>query len=113
MSRRDDRITILQMADRLREIVDLAYGDTVGGAEELRMRELALARLVTILGRLARRVSPEWRQAHAAVPWQEMERLGSHALEEYDRIDCDALSRFARETAPALVRFLETFRTVG
>jgi uncharacterized protein with HEPN domain len=113
MSRRDDRITLLQMADRVREIEKIGRDAALGVERDDRMREFALAHLVGVLSRLARRVSEERRAAHPEISWQDIERLGHHAVEDPDRIDCEALCRFARDMAPPLLLVLEQLRRQG
>ncbi len=57
MSRRDDRVSMRHMLDHAREACAMAQGRTLADLETDRMFQLALTRLVEIIGEAASRVS--------------------------------------------------------
>jgi uncharacterized protein with HEPN domain len=67
------------------------------------LRALALE----LVGECARRISPVTRQAHPAVPWQDIVGMRNIIAHEYGRVDLDELWKTAERDAPRLVSALE------
>jgi uncharacterized protein with HEPN domain len=68
-----------------------------------------IMRLIQILGEAARKVSPEFRQAHQEIPWQGIIGMRNRMVHEYFRIipakvwDVDVV----RDEIPVLIPLLE------
>ena len=60
MSRRDDSVPMRHMLDHAREVVAMVRGRTRSDLDTDRMFQLALTRLIEILGEAANRVTPDW-----------------------------------------------------
>lgn len=60
------------MLDAAKRVLALAAGYNLPRYLENRMLQLAVERLVEIVGEAARRVSPDFRQAHPEIPWRSM-----------------------------------------
>jgi len=69
MSMRSDRITMLDMLSHAREAVDLLGDRNRAALERDRVLQLALTRLVEIIGEAANRVSAETQRQHPDIPW--------------------------------------------
>ena len=106
MSRREDRVSINDMLDHAREAVDL-LGDI--GREELRedrVLQLALTRLIEIVGEAANRVTPEARQRDSRIPWLAIVRMRNRLIHGYDVIDYDLLWNTITQDLPPLIAAL-------
>lgn len=57
MKRRDSHLTIRQMIDHAREVLQMAQGRTRADLDEDRQLSLALVRLLEIIGEAANRIS--------------------------------------------------------
>lgn len=68
MSRRDDHVSMQQMLEHAREAVEMAKNKTRNDLDMDRMLELALTRLVEIVGEAANRVSKEIQQRYSQIP---------------------------------------------
>ena len=91
MSRHDDVTSMKDMLSHAREAVEL-LGDS--GREELagnRVMQLALTRLVEIVGEAAGRVSEATRRKHADIPWARIMGMRNRLVHGYDVIDYDLL----------------------
>ena len=72
MSQHDDAVRLRHMLDAARKAVELAAGRSREQLEADEIGQLALARLLEIVGEAAGKVSPAFRAAHPEMPWAEM-----------------------------------------
>jgi uncharacterized protein with HEPN domain len=79
------------MLDHAREAVAMAQGRTRADLNTDRMLELALTRLVTIVGEAATRVQPATRQKMPNVSWSQIVGLRNRLIHGYDAVDLDIL----------------------
>ena len=107
MSRRDPMVAVQQMRDHGREAMEMAEGRHRVDLELDRMFELALTRLMEVLGEAARRVPEEFRQRYPEVPWQDTTDLRNVLIHNYDTVDFDELWRIIHEHLPPLVDQLQ------
>ncbi len=56
-----------------------------------RLLELALARLVEVIGEAASKVSPEGKQNYPLIPWWEVVNMRNRLIHGYDSIDLNVL----------------------
>lgn len=107
MSRRDDRVSLADMLTHAQEAVEL-LGDM--SREELgrnRVLQLALTRLVEIVGEAANRVSDVTQQQTPKVPWRPIIGMRNRLIHGYDVIDLDLLWDTITNDLPPLVQALE------
>jgi len=108
MSRHDDKTSLKDMLSHAREAVEL-IGKT--GREELgrdRVMQLALTRLVEIVGEADNRVSLEIRQKTPEIPWPQIVGMRNRLIHGYDVIDCDLLWDTVTNDLPPLITALKT-----
>jgi len=72
MSQHDDQVYLKHMLDHAREAVEMLAGKTQADLAQHRMLELALIRLVEIIGEAATRVGSEMKSSNPQVPWREI-----------------------------------------
>ncbi len=107
MSRRDDEIALRQMLDHAREAIAMSDGRRRGDLDADRQLELALTRLVEVVGEAASRVSEATRIAHPAVPWRQIVAMRHRLIHGYDDVDLDILWEVVRHDLPDLIPKLE------
>ena len=95
MSRHDETVRLRHMLDAARKAVALTSGKTRTEIEANEIAQLALARLLEIVGEASRRVSPDYQQAHAEIPWGAVGGLRNRLVHAYFDIDMDVLSATA------------------
>ena len=107
MPRRDTRVSLAHMRDYAREAVEMARGRLRADLDSDRMLNLALVRLVEIIGEAANRVPVEERVRHPQVPWPQILGLRNRLIHAYDDVDFDTLWEVVTLDLPALLPELE------
>ena len=107
MSRRDPMVAVQQMRDHGKEAMELAEGRRRADLDLDRMFELAMVRLLEVLGEATRRVPDEFRARYPHVPWRQTTDLRNVLIHEYDTVEFDALWRIVQEHLPPLVPQLQ------
>ena len=70
MTRHDDMVRLRHMLDYASEAVEMACGVSPDDLKRNRMLQLALVRLVEIVGEAATKVSEEGQHRYPSIPWQ-------------------------------------------
>jgi uncharacterized protein with HEPN domain len=107
MSRHDDAVSLAQMRDHAREALDMAAGRSHVDLQSDRQFQLALTRLVEIVGEAAGRVSERSRAQHKTIPWREIVGMRHRLIHGYDRVDLDILWEVVRKDLRDLVTQLD------
>lgn len=107
MTRHDDRVRLRHMLDHAREAVAMITGKGRTDLQRQRMLELALVRLIEIVGEAAARVSPEGQAEYSFIPWREVVGMRNRLIHGYDSIDLDVLWDTIEDDLPPLIDELE------
>ncbi|HEV3415401.1 MAG TPA: HepT-like ribonuclease domain-containing protein [Pirellulales bacterium] len=107
MTRRDDTIRIENMLDHSREAVELANGKSRADLDDNRVFNLALTRLLEIVGEAAARVSQVTRDKYSQIPWLAIAGLRNRLIHGYDEVDFDVLWDVVQNDLPTLIVELE------
>jgi uncharacterized protein with HEPN domain len=108
MPRRNRYLPLRHMLDHAREAIDLAQGKTRADLEHDRLLELALVRLLEIVGEAASRVPSEDRTRYPGIPWPQIVGLRNRLIHGYDAVDLDILWQIIEHDLPPLISTLET-----
>jgi uncharacterized protein with HEPN domain len=111
MTQHDDRPRLCHMLDHAREAVQMVQGKTRVDLEGHRMLELALVRLIEVVGEAAARVSEETQRRHGAIPWRAIVGTRNRLVHGYDTVDLDVLWQTVEEDLPLLIVELEKVLT--
>jgi uncharacterized protein with HEPN domain len=95
------------MLDHAREAVALLSDTNRESYRDQRVLQLALTRLVEIVGEAANRTSDATRQAHPDVPWPQIIGMRNRLIHGYDVIDYDLLWDTVTGDLPELIAVLE------
>ncbi len=107
MSRHDDAVRLRHMLDAARKTVSLVAGKSRPEVAADELAQLALARLLEIVGEASGKVSPDYQAAHSEVPWQSMGGLRNRLAHAYFDVDLDILLDIVAKDLPPLIRQLE------
>ena len=107
MSRRDDTVPMRHMLDHAREIIAMVHGRTRHDLDTDRMLQLALTRLIEIIGEAANRVTPASHDRYAEIPWSSIVGTRNRIIHGYDAVDYDIVWEIATIEMSALVGALE------
>jgi uncharacterized protein with HEPN domain len=103
MTPHDDTIRLRHMLDHAREAVEMGRGRRREDLTHNRMLQLALVRLVEILGEAAARVSPQGQERYASIPWAQASAMRNRLIHGYDKVDLDVLWDTVQDDLPALI----------
>jgi len=107
MSRHESAISLRQMRDYAREAMDMVRERFRDDLDTDRMLNLALVRLLEILGEAAGRVPLEDRARYPRIPWSQLVSLRNRLIHGYDQVDFDILWQVLTQDLPPLVEELE------
>ncbi len=107
MSRHDDRVTLRQMLDHVREVTELTTGRSRSDLDTDRVLYLATLQLLQIVGEAANRLSEACRESHPEIPWAEIIALRNRLIHGYNNVDADILWKVMTVDTPALIASLE------
>ena len=107
MPNRNRYLPLRHMLDHAREAVALAQGKTRADLDRDRLLELALVRLLEIVGEAASRVPREDCARYPEIPWPQIVSLRNRLIHGYDAVDMDILWQIIEHDLPPLVAALE------
>ena len=107
MAKPDATISLCQMLDYSREAVGMMQGQVRADLDTDRKLNLALVRLLEILGEAANRVPPSDRAKYPQIPWPQLVSLRNRLIHGYDQVDFDILWQILTQDLPALTSELE------
>lgn len=107
MSPHNDLIRLRHMLDHAREAAKLLEGKTRDELEGERVLQLALVRLVEIIGEAAARVSKDSQARYQRVPWADVIGMRNKLIHGYDTVDLAILWDTVINELPPLVKTLE------
>jgi uncharacterized protein with HEPN domain len=108
MSQHDPLVALRHMLDHAQEAVALVGGRSRGDLDSDRLLQLALTRLVEIVGEAAGRVPPELQARHSQLPWREAISARNRLIHGYDFVDLDILWEIVANDLPQLIPLIES-----
>ena len=108
MSRRDPEIALSQILSHAREAVGLCQGRTRADLDEDRLLNLALSRLIEIIGEAANRVPDSIQERYPDLPWLYMISSRNRLIHGYDSVDFDILWNIVNHDLPPVIARLES-----
>ena len=100
-------VRLRHMLDHAREAVSMVGGKTRADLDTDRQLNLALVRLLEIIGEAAGRISKEDRDLYSNIPWPEIVGLRNRLIHGYDEVDFDILWQIVTRDLPPLIKNLE------
>ncbi|GAB4536501.1 MAG: hypothetical protein Kow0063_22120 [Anaerolineae bacterium] len=107
MSRRDDTISMRHMLDHAREACAMVERRDRSDLDSDRMLQLALTRLIEIIGEAASRVSVTTREKFPELPWGEIVGMRHRLIHGYDVVELNILWDTVQIDLPPLIEQLE------
>ena len=106
MSMRDDRVSMRDMLNHAQEALGFLADSSRKDLAEDRMLQLALTRLIEIVGEAAHRVSRDTQKQHSSIPWPQIIGMRNRLIHGYDVIDYDLLWDTVTHDLPPLIEAL-------
>ena len=99
----DDLTRLRHMLRHAEEAVQLAHGHSRTDLDTDRLLNLALTRLLEIVGEAAARVSTAEQARRPAIPWHAIVGLRNRLIHGYDAVDFDILWNIIEFDLPPLI----------
>lgn len=107
MSRRNPRHSYRDMLAHALEAVALVQGKQRSDLDTDRLLNLALVRLLEIIGEAANRISADEQDRHPEIPWAQIVGLRNRLIHGYDAVDFDILWQIIVDDLSPLIAGLE------
>jgi uncharacterized protein with HEPN domain len=95
------------MLDHAKEASELVKDKTRADLDSDRLLNLALVRLLEIVGEAAHFVSKEDQARYVELPWAQIVALRNRLIHGYDSVDFDILWQIVTQDLPPLIAILE------
>lgn len=99
---------VQHMLDYAREAEDMAQGRVRADLDADRMFNLALIRLVEVVGEAASRVEGGFRALHPQVPWSDIVATRNVLIHGYDQVNLERVWGIVQDDIPPLIAQLES-----
>jgi len=107
MPKVDDVARMCHMLEAARKALRFAQGKNQTDLEQDEVLQLALVRLLEIVGEAAARVSQETQRRHDQIPWAKIIGMRNRLVHGYDNIDVEVLWQTLAQDLQRLVDQLE------
>ena len=107
MSKRDPEIALRQILSHAREAVNICRGRSRPDLDSVRLLNLALTRLIEIIGEAANRAPVFIQEKYPDLPWLQMIGARNRLIHVYDSVDFDILWAIVSHDLPFVVARLE------
>ena len=108
MTQHSPTVRMRHMLDNAKEAIALVAGKEKADLYRDRVLELALVRLVEIVGEAANRLPIEDQLRYPSIPWREVVGMRNRLVHGYDAIDLDVLWDTLQIDLPQLIEELES-----
>ena len=95
------------MLDHAKEALELITGTDKTELQHNRVLELALIRLVEIVGEASAKVSSETQAKYPSIPWPQVIGMRNRLIHGYDSVDLDVLWDTIEVDLPPLIAEIE------
>lgn len=113
MSHHESLVRLQHMLDHAREAVVMTAGKHRHDLDADRKLNLALVRLLEIVGEAASRTPPDERAQYSQIPWTQIVGLRNRLIHGYDSVDFDILWQIVSHDLPPLIATLEQILASG
>jgi uncharacterized protein with HEPN domain len=108
MTLHDPMVRVRHMLDYAREAVEMVHNRSRPDLDKDRMLNLALLRLMEIIGEAASRIPEDFRSIYKHIRWRDIVDLRNRLIHGYDSVDFDILWAILHDDLPKLVKQLES-----
>ncbi|AGF50704.1 sll1505 [Synechocystis sp. PCC 6803] len=100
--------SLIDIANAIRRI--LRYTNEIDKVQlEINDEKLsAILYQITIIGEATKRISPDFRSQHPAIPWREMAGMRDVIVHEYDQLDLDIIWDVIENKLPELAYLFDS-----
>jgi len=107
MSQHNTGVSLRQILDHALEAVAMTEGKTRADLDKDRQLNLALVRLLEIIGEAATRIPKEDQARFTDISWPEIVSLRNRLIHGYDTVDFDIVWQIIKQDLPGLIESLK------
>jgi uncharacterized protein with HEPN domain len=107
MTKHDPEVALRQMLSHAREAVSICKGKSRFDLDSNRLLNLALTRLIEVIGESANRVPHAIQNEYPELPWLQMIGARNRLIHGYDSVDFDVLWMIVENDLPSLITHLQ------
>jgi len=107
MSKKDDRIYVGHMADMIAEALNISKGKSKGEFTSDKTLQLALTHLIQIIGEAASKISVEFKEKNAQIPWMTIISMRHRVVHDYLNVDIEIVWDTVQNDLPELAQWLQ------
>lgn len=107
MTRHDTDVILDQMRSHAIEAVKILEGKERQDLDQDRLINLALSRLLEIIGEAANRIPEIYQEEHPEIPWRQIISARNRLIHGYDNVDFDILWNIVKIDLPLLISSLD------
>ena len=107
MTQHNDMIRLQHMLDHAKEAIELIAGKDKAELQRDRVLELALIRLIEIVGEACAKVSSSTQLKYPSIPWPQIIGMRNRLIHGYDSVDLDVLWDTIEVDLPPLIDVLD------
>ena len=107
MSKHRDDIVLKDILIAAQLVIAFVEGFEIGTFNEDWKTRSAVLYQLTVIGEAVKRLSAEFRAAHADIPWALMAGMRDHLVHAYDLVDWDEVWKTATTDIPQLLEKIE------
>ena len=107
MPRDKDIVRLRHMLDAAHKAIEFAQGRSRADLDTDEMLNLALIRLLEVIGEAAKRVSSDCRKSYPEIPWKQIAGTRDRLIHGYFDVDMDIVWEIVTVDLPSLVVELE------
>lgn len=107
MTRHDTDVILDQMRSHAIEAVNILEGKERNDLDQDRLINLALSRLLEIIGEAANRIPEAYQEEHEEIPWRQIISARNRLIHGYDNVDFDILWNIIKIDLPQLINKLD------
>ncbi len=107
MSKHESLVRLHHMLDYAREALALSRSKTRADLDTDRLLNLALTRLLEMIGEAANQIPRERQADYPKIPWPQIVSLRNRLIQGYDMVDFDILWQIVTIDLPPLIAVLE------
>ncbi|MCU0507144.1 MAG: DUF86 domain-containing protein [Anaerolineae bacterium] len=104
-----DEVVLLDIANACENIAEfIREMDSAEFFDDIKTQS-AVMHQILVIGEAVKRLSPEFRQFHAEIPWKDMAGMRDRLIHDYDNVDLDRVWDTVTESLPALLKQIRPF----
>jgi len=104
---RKDEIRLQHILDEAGEVLQFVKGYSFDGFKKDSKTVHAVLRAIEVMGEAASKISPEYKNIHSHVPWNQIVGMRNHLVHVYFDVDYDTVWKTVQEDIPHLIRIVE------